>query len=129
MSLFPSLIASDLDGTLIAKKAPDGPITKRTKAVLKRFKEQGGVFVTSSGRPWMAMGEVGPQLEGIAEFYFCYDGNVCISTREGTPRVVPEFSNLMPVTNIARIAARVRKADPGITVALAVCYTSTCFWF
>jgi hydroxymethylpyrimidine pyrophosphatase-like HAD family hydrolase len=106
----PSLVATDLDGTIISS---DGTISDRTVAAFARVEAAGARFVLVTGRPPRVMGSIAEAFghRGIA---ICANG--ALSYDMGTEKVEP--LHLIPPPVLAAAAAVLRAAVPGIGIAV-----------
>jgi Cof subfamily protein (haloacid dehalogenase superfamily) len=108
----PSLIASDLDGTLLRS---DHTVSPRSLAMLARLRIAGIPFVMVTGRPrrWLA-----PVLEqtGPCGPVVCANGALVIEPTTGA--VLAEWA--IPAAVLAEATERARAAVPGLALAFAV---------
>jgi len=104
------LVASDLDGTLLG---PDGEVSARTRAVLRRLGEAGITVVVVTGRPprWIR-GLLDDDV--VHELVICANGAVVYDP--GADRVVT--TDPLPAAVAARLVARLRERAPGVTFAV-----------
>ncbi|HKE97560.1 MAG TPA: HAD family hydrolase [Actinomycetes bacterium] len=104
------LVASDLDGTLLG---PDGEVSARTRAVLRRLGEAGITVVVVTGRPprWIR-GLLDDDV--VHELVICANGAVVYDP--GAGRVVT--TDPLPAAVAARLVARLRERAPGVTFAV-----------
>ena len=110
MGEYPSLVATDLDGTIIRG---DGTISARTVAAFTRVETAGARFVLVTGRPprWMA---------GIAATFghrgtaICANGALAYDMHNGAI----EARHLIEPPALAAAAAALRSAVPGIGIAV-----------
>ncbi|MGB3602355.1 HAD family hydrolase [Gordonia sp. (in: high G+C Gram-positive bacteria)] len=109
----PTLIASDVDGTLIDD---DNQITRRTREVLERAREQGVELVLATGRPPRWVPEITDQLaQSPAAIRYAVCANGAIVYDVLTDRVL-HVSALAPDA-LAEIAAICAEALPGCGLA------------
>jgi len=106
----PSLVATDLDGTLLDR---DGKVSPRTRAVLDELDRRGIPVVFVTGRPirwmdslWEAVGG-----HGLA---ICSNGGIVYDVATHT---VKRARTIEPETAL-KVAAIVRRAIPGTTFAV-----------
>jgi hypothetical protein len=106
----PSLVATDLDGTIIGS---DGTISARTVAAFARVEAAGARFVLVTGRPprWMATIAATFGHRGTA---ICANGALAYDMRTGAI----EARHLIPPAVLAAAAAALRAAVPGIGIAV-----------
>jgi HAD superfamily hydrolase (TIGR01484 family) len=107
---FPSLVATDLDGTIIRS---DGTISDRTVAAFARVEAAGARFVLVTGRPPRVMGSIAAAF-GHRGTAICANGALSYDMR--TEAVEP--LHLIPPTALAAAAAALRAAVPGIGIAV-----------
>jgi hypothetical protein len=107
---YPSLVATDLDGTIIHS---DGTISARTVAAFARVEAAGARFVLVTGRPprWMATIAATFGHRGTA---ICANGALAYDMRTGEI----EARHLIPPAVLAAAAAALRAAVPGIGIAV-----------
>ena len=110
MGEYPSLVATDLDGTIIRD---DGTISARTVAAFARVETTGARFVLVTGRPprWMAGIAAAFGQRGTA---ICANGALAYDMRTGTI----EARHLIAPPVLAAAAAALRTAVPGIGIAV-----------
>ncbi len=106
----PRLVAIDLDGTVLRS---DGTISPRTAAALARIDQAGGRFVFVTGRR--------PRHTAAVLEPFGYQGSViCINGAltydMGTAALTGQ--QLISARDLARAAARLRRAIPGLGIAV-----------
>jgi HAD superfamily hydrolase (TIGR01484 family) len=106
----PSLVATDLDGTIIRG---DGTISARTVAAFARVEAAGARFVLVTGRPprWMAAIAAAFGHRGTA---ICANGALAYDMHTGAI----EARHLIPPPTLAAAAAALRAAAPGIGIAV-----------
>ena len=106
---FPSLVATDLDGTIVRE---DGTISARTVAAFARVEAAGARFVLVTGRPPRAMEEIAAAF-GYRGTAICANGALSydMATGEATARhlIAPD---------VLAAAAALRVAVPGIGIAV-----------
>jgi HAD superfamily hydrolase (TIGR01484 family) len=107
---FPSLVATDLDGTIIRR---DGTISERTVAAFARVEAAGARFVLVTGRPPRVMGSIAATF-GHRGTAICANGALSYDMRTETV----ETLHLIPPPALAAAAAALRAAVPGIGVAV-----------
>ena len=77
--MFPKIIASDIDGTLVPEGAKS--LGERTLSLIEEYLDKGGIFVASSGRQLENMRDLfGPVKDRIS--YICYSGGLCLHNKE-----------------------------------------------
>jgi Cof subfamily protein (haloacid dehalogenase superfamily) len=106
----PSLVASDLDGTLVRS---DGTVSDRTRAAIAAVEEAGAAFVMVTGRPTRWMSAVAEQTghHGVA---VCANGALVYDLH--TETVVRSY---LLTTRAARdVVDALRGAIPGIAFAV-----------
>lgn len=109
-SIPPRLIATDLDGTMLRS---DGTISPRTAAALARADKAGARFVVVTGRgPGHTKAVLGPF--GYRGLVICVNG--ALTYDMGRDRVIAE--QLIPAPALAEAAARLRRAIPGLGIAV-----------
>ena len=110
MGAFPSLVATDLDGTIIRR---DGTISERTVAAFARVEAAGARFVLVTGRPprWMAAIAATFGHRGTA---ICANGALAYDMSSGAI----EARHLIPPPVLAKAASALRAAVSGIGVAV-----------
>jgi len=107
---FPSLVATDLDGTIIRR---DGTISARTVAAFARVEAAGARFVLVTGRPPRVMGPIAAAF-GHRGTAICANGALSYDMRTETV----ETLHLIPPPVLAAAAAGLRSAVPGIGIAV-----------
>jgi hypothetical protein len=107
---FPSLVATDLDGTIIRR---DGTISERTVAAFARVEAAGARFVLVTGRPPRVMGSIAAAF-GHRGTAICANGALSYDMRTETV----EALHLIPPQALAAAATALRAAAPGIGVAV-----------
>ena len=107
---FPSLVATDLDGTIIRR---DGTISERTVAAFARVEAAGARFVLVTGRPPRVMGSIAAAF-GHRGTAICANGALTYDMRTETV----EALHLIPPPALATAAAALRAAAPGIGIAV-----------
>jgi HAD superfamily hydrolase (TIGR01484 family) len=107
---FPSLVATDLDGTIIRR---DGTISARTVAAFARVQAAGARFVLVTGRPPRVMESIAAAF-GHRGTAICANGALSYDMRTGTV----EPLHLIPPPALAAAAAALRAAVPGIGIAV-----------
>ncbi len=110
MGEYPSLVATDLDGTIIRG---DGTISARTVAAFARVEAAGARFVLVTGRPprWMAAIAATFGHRGTA---ICANGALAYDMHTGEI----EARHLIPPPVLAAAATALRAAVPGIGIAV-----------
>ncbi|TVZ01120.1 HAD-IIB family hydrolase [Trebonia kvetii] len=110
MGEYPSLVATDLDGTIIRG---DGTISARTVAAFARVEAAGARFVLVTGRPprWMAAIAATFGHRGTA---ICANGALAYDMHTGEI----EARHLIPPPVLAAAATALRAAAPGIGIAV-----------
>ncbi len=105
----PRLVASDLDGTLVRT---DQAVSPRTRAVLARVEEAGGLFVMVTGRPprWMAPVAEQTGRRGLA---VCANGAIVYDLH--TERIVRDYRIGAEVA--VQLVEALRAEVPGIAFA------------
>lgn len=105
----PRLVASDLDGTLVRT---DQAVSPRTRAVLARVEEAGGLFVMVTGRPprWMAPVAEQTGRRGLA---VCANGAIVYDLH--TERIVRDYR--IDAAVALRLVESLRAEVPGIAFA------------
>ena len=106
----PRLVATDLDGTIVAH---DGTITDRTVAALRAVEDRGVPVVLVTGRPVRWMGVVAERL-GHAGLAICANGAVRYDLH--TEEVVDHDPIAVEVG--LEVARRLRAAVPDVTFAV-----------
>jgi Cof subfamily protein (haloacid dehalogenase superfamily) len=106
----PRLVAIDLDGTLLRS---DGTVSARTVAALHQVEKAGVQYVFVTGRP---PGHVPTALRpfGYAGEVICANGALTLDMRTG--RLSDKV--LIPAGVLAEAAARLRRAIPGLGIAV-----------
>jgi HAD superfamily hydrolase (TIGR01484 family) len=106
----PSLVATDLDGTIIRD---DGTISDRTVAAFARVEAAGARFVLVTGRPPRVMRDIAAMF-GHVGTAICANGALAydMRTEEITAR------HMIPAPVLAAAAAALRAAVPGIGIAV-----------
>ena len=110
MTAFPSLVATDLDGTIIRR---DGTISARTVAAFARVEAAGARFVLVTGRPPRVMESIAAAF-GHRGTAICANGALSYDMRTETV----EPLHLIPPPALAAAAAALRTAVPGIGIAV-----------
>ena len=110
MGDFPSLVATDLDGTIIRG---DGTISERTVAAFARVQAAGARFVLVTGRPPRWMREVAA-IFGHRGTAICANGALAYDMRTDTVTT----RHLIPAPVLAAAASSLRAAVPGIGIAV-----------
>lgn len=106
----PSLVASDVDGTLIDHHER---VTERTRAAVHAVVASGGTFVLSTGRPPRWIGPIVDQL-GYAPMSVCANGAVIYDSEND--RVVS--ARTLSVQELAELAAVAEELLPGCGLAV-----------
>lgn len=96
----PRIVASDLDGTLLA---PDGSVAARTVAALARCEEAGVVVVFVTARPHRWLAELAPHVAGHG-LAICANGGSVVDV--GAQHVLEQHG--MDRARVAAVAARLR---------------------
>ena len=107
--MFPLLVATDLDGTIIRG---DGTISARTVAAFARVEQAGARFVLVTGRPPRVMGGIAAAF-GHRGTAICSNGALTYDMRTDT---VVAGSLIAPAV-LASAAWALREAVPGIGIA------------
>ena len=110
----PTVIASDLDGTLLHSdgNAGYGTLSSRAVEAVKGLQASGGQFIIATGNPPDVVMPIARQL-GCDGFYnICSDGDVVLKNG----KVVRERRR--PSKELARILPRIRSRFPNLSVAL-----------
>jgi hypothetical protein len=107
---FPSLVATDLDGTIIRR---DGTISERTVAAFARVEAAGARFVLVTGRPPRVMKSIAAAF-GHRGTAICANGALSYDMRTETTKVL----RLIPPPELAAAATALRAAAPGIAIAV-----------
>ena len=107
---FPSLVATDLDGTIIRR---DGTISERTVAAFARVEAAGARFVLVTGRPPRVMGSIAGAF-GYRGTAICANGALAYDMRAGT--VVAR--HLIPPSALGKAAAALQAVAPGPGIAV-----------
>jgi hypothetical protein len=107
---FPSLVATDLDGTIVRE---DGTISARTVAAFDRVEAAGARFVLVTGRPPRVMPPVAAAF-GHRGTAVCANGALTYDMRTETI----EALHLIPAPVLAAAGAALRAAVPGIGLAV-----------
>jgi hydroxymethylpyrimidine pyrophosphatase-like HAD family hydrolase len=106
----PRLVAIDLDGTFLRS---DGTIAPRSAAALTRIERAGARYVFITGRPPRftapTLGPFGHQGTVI-----CSNGALTYDLRRG----IVTGQRLIPAAALAEAAARLRRAIPGLGIAV-----------
>jgi HAD superfamily hydrolase (TIGR01484 family) len=110
VALFPSLVATDLDGTIIRQ---DGTISARTVAAFARVEAAGARFVLVTGRPPRVMSSIAAAF-GQRGTAICANGALAYDMKTKTI----EALHLIPPHELAAAAAALRDAVPGIGIAV-----------
>ena len=110
MGAFPSLVATDLDGTIIRR---DGTISARTVAAFARVEAAGARFVLVTGRPPRVMESIAAAF-GHRGTAICANGALSYDMR--TEAIEP--LHLIPPPALAAAAAALRAAVPGIGIGV-----------
>lgn len=102
--MWPRLIATDLDGTLVRS---DGTVSARTIATLGRARDAGATLVLATGRPPRWLGDVAAAIghRGIA---ICANGALTYDL--GAERIVAQ--RLIPATALAAAIRRLAEVLP-----------------
>ncbi|MFC8047366.1 HAD family hydrolase [Nocardia sp. NPDC057353] len=105
----PTLVASDVDGTLIDR---DERVTPRTKAAVAAVVADGVPFVLATGRPprW-----VHPVVDGLGFAPLCVCGNGAVVYDSAADRVL--LSRTIDVESLAWLADVAERALPGCGLA------------
>jgi Cof subfamily protein (haloacid dehalogenase superfamily) len=106
----PHLVAIDLDGTLLRS---DGTVSARTAAALDRVQQAGARFVFVTGRPPRSVLNTLQPL-GFAGEVICANGALTLDLRTGRL----SDKTLIPAGVLAEAAGRLRRAIPGIGIAV-----------
>jgi len=106
----PSLVATDLDGTIVRG---DGTISRRTVAAFTRVEAAGARFVLVTGRPPRVMREIAAAF-GHRGTAICANGALSYDMRAGTVTT----RHLIPPKALAAAASALRAAVPGIGIAV-----------
>jgi hydroxymethylpyrimidine pyrophosphatase-like HAD family hydrolase len=106
----PRLVAIDLDGTLLRS---DGTVSARTAAALDRVQQAGARFVFVTGRPPRSVLNTMRPL-GYTGEVICANGALTLDMRSG--RLSDKA--LIPAAVLADAAARLRRAIPGLGIAV-----------
>ena len=107
--MLPTLIASDVDGTLLT---PDERISERTRQVVRAAVAAGAQFVLATGRPPRWIPPVVDAL-GFAPMAVCANGAVIYDS--ATDRVVS--ARTLPVDVLAELAEIAARVVPGAGLA------------
>jgi HAD superfamily hydrolase (TIGR01484 family) len=107
---FPSLVATDLDGTIIRR---DGTISDRTVAAFARVEAAGARFVLVTGRPPRVMGSIAAAF-GHRGTAICANGALSYDMRTQATKAL----RLIPPPELAAAATALRAAAPGIGIAV-----------
>ena len=110
VSVYPLLVATDLDGTIVRG---DGSISGRTVAAFARVEAAGARFVLVTGRPPRVMPVVAETF-GHRGTAICANGALAYDMR--TETIAP--LHLIPPPVLAAAAAALRAAVPGIGIAV-----------
>ena len=106
----PRLVAIDLDGTILRS---DGTISPRTAAALARIDHAGSRYVFVTGRrPRHTAAVLGPF--GYQGSVICVNGALTYDTRGASITA----QQLIPARELAEAAARLRRAIPGLGIAI-----------
>jgi HAD superfamily hydrolase (TIGR01484 family) len=108
--LRPSLVATDLDGTIIRS---DGTISDRTVAAFARVEAAGAQFVLVTGRPPRVMRNIATMF-GHKGTAICANGALAYDMR--TEAVTSR--HMIPAADLAAAASALRAAVPGIGIAV-----------
>jgi HAD superfamily hydrolase (TIGR01484 family) len=108
--LRPSLVATDLDGTIIRD---DGTISDRTVAAFARVEAAGARFVLVTGRPPRVMRDIAAMF-GHVGTAICANGALAYDMRTE----VVTARHMIPAPVLAAAAAALRAAVPGIGIAV-----------
>ena len=110
MADLPSLVATDLDGTIVRK---DGTISARTVAAFARVEAAGARFVLVTGRPPRVMRDIAARFghEGTA---ICANGALAYDMRTE----IITSRHLIPAPVLAAAASALRDAVPGIGIGI-----------
>lgn len=106
----PRLVAIDLDGTLLRS---DGTVSARTAAALGRVPRTGARFVFVTGRPPRSVLNTLRPL-GYGGEVICANGALTLDLRTGRL----SDKTLIPAGVLAAAAGRLRRAIPGIGIAV-----------
>jgi HAD superfamily hydrolase (TIGR01484 family) len=106
----PRLVASDLDGTIVRA---DGTISPRIAAAIGRIEKAGAHFVLVTGRPPRLMGDIVTAFgsQGVA---ICSNGALIYDLH----REEVTGEHLIPPSDLAEAARRLREVIPGIGLAV-----------
>ncbi|MGJ0118477.1 HAD family hydrolase [Williamsia sp. MIQD14] len=105
----PSLIVSDVDGTLVDSSENVRPLTRRA---LRRAAEEGTSFVLATGRPPRWIAPIAEQLDHVT-YAVCANGAIVYDV---TSDVVLQSATLAPEV-LAEIAEIARREIPGCGLA------------
>ncbi|MBT0567597.1 HAD family hydrolase [Williamsia sp. CHRR-6] len=106
----PTLIASDVDGTLIDDDDTVRPITLRA---LANARAAGTPFVLATGRPPRWISQVAAQLDGVAEYAVCANGAIILDIV--ADRVL--YSSTLAPDVLSVLAERAKELIPGCGLA------------
>jgi hydroxymethylpyrimidine pyrophosphatase-like HAD family hydrolase len=107
---YPSLVATDLDGTIVRH---DGTISARTVAAFARVEAAGAHFVLVTGRPPRVMRQIAMAF-GHRGTAICANGALSYDMHDD----VIEPVHLIPGPVLAEAATALRAAVPGIGIAV-----------
>jgi hydroxymethylpyrimidine pyrophosphatase-like HAD family hydrolase len=110
VSVYPLLVATDLDGTIVRE---DRTISERTVAAFARVEAAGARFVLVTGRPPRVMPSVA-EIFGHRGTAICANGALAYDMRTETIVAL----HLIPPPVLAAAAAALRAAVPGIGIAV-----------
>jgi hydroxymethylpyrimidine pyrophosphatase-like HAD family hydrolase len=110
VTVFPLLVATDLDGTIVRG---DGTISGRTVAAFLRAEAAGARFVLVTGRPPRMMPPIAAAF-GHRGTAICANGALAYDMRTETI----EALHLIPQPLLAPVAAALRAAVPGIGIGV-----------
>jgi len=108
VSVFPELIAFDIDGTLLRS---DGSLSPRVRQAVREMKNQGCTIALATGRPWKAVTETVESL-GVVDYCVCLNG---ASVHKSDGKAV-KF-NSMTETQTKASAQLARRLIPGVGLA------------
>lgn len=110
MPNLPLLVATDLDGTIVP---PGGAVSPRTVAAFALAEKAGARFVLVTGRPPRVMPEIAAAF-GNTGTAICANGALAYDMATGQA----EPLNLIPPADLVAAARALRKAVPGIGLAV-----------
>jgi hydroxymethylpyrimidine pyrophosphatase-like HAD family hydrolase len=112
--IFPKIVASDLDGTLLHSdgNAGYGTLSERSIAAVARYRSTGGKFVIATGNPPEVVLELAEKLGCAQGYHVCSDGDIVVKAGSVVRR------RERPGRELAAILPRIRAQFPNLGLAL-----------